>query len=171
MCDFICQENIKSLIDHIVSQHLSAKKSASSSTDDNKSKSSLEEIANPHVTTFQHLRRAYEKNHNLKDQPGNEPSLLDGNLNNINQSDDGLVVNGCRRPTLNKSALEDQVSLINFPTITELREIIFYVSCVVTVYKMHCSANFIRRTKTIRTSMMTMIKEMMLHREMSHRKS
>ena len=35
-----------------------------------------------------------------------------------------------------------------------------YVSCAVrTIYMMHCSANFIRRTKMIRTSTTTMIKE------------
>jgi hypothetical protein len=125
MCDFICQENIKSLIDHIVSQHLSVRKSASSTSDDNKLKSSLEDIANPHVTTFQRLRKAYEKNHNLEDQPGKEPLLRDGDLNNMNRSDDDcLVVNGCVRPTLNKIALEDQVSLINFPTNTISNEVL-----------------------------------------------
>ena len=122
MCDFICQENIKSLIDYIVSQHLSDKKSASSNADDNnKINSSLEDIANPHVTTFQQLRMAYDKNHhNSEEQNGVESSLRDGDHNNMNGSDDGVVANGRGRPTLNKIALEDQVSISTscFPTIT-----------------------------------------------------
>ncbi len=108
MCDFICVENIKSLIDHIYLQHLSAKKSAPS--DDDK-KPSLEDVANPHVTTFRQLRKAYEKNHNLEPQRGKGPPVLDSVIN-TNGSDDGLLMNGKERPTLNKIAIEDQVSTL-----------------------------------------------------------
>lgn len=54
MCDFIHRENIKSLVEHIVTKHLSL---ASESPIP-----SLEEVSSPYVTTLTTLRRVYEKN-------------------------------------------------------------------------------------------------------------
>lgn len=59
MCDFICIENIKSLIDYIVTTHLTSKNPGSSIGISNLS---LEEIANPHVETFKQLRKIYNEN-------------------------------------------------------------------------------------------------------------
>lgn len=147
MCDFICQENIKSLIDYIVSQHLSAKKSASASSsteDNNKPILSLEEIANPHVTTFQQLWKAYEKNHNSEEQHGKEPSPRDDGDHNhsMNRSDDGLEVNGRGgRPTLNKIALEDQVSTFSYSTsFHPITDSYKTASCLIRLQYLQCNA-------------------------------
>jgi hypothetical protein len=145
MCDFICQENIKSLIDYIASQHMSAKKSASPSTiyANNKPILSLEEIANPHVTTFQQLWKAFEKNHNSEEQHGKEPALRDDGDHNhsVNGSDDGLVVNGRGgRPTLNKIALEDQVSTFHIQHLSNPSLIRKTDSCLIRLQYLQCNA-------------------------------
>lgn len=54
MCDFVHTENIKSLIEHIVTKHLSATSETPSP--------SLEDVSSPYVSTLTILRRAYEKN-------------------------------------------------------------------------------------------------------------
>lgn len=109
-CDFICVENIKSLIDCIVLKHLSKSTAASSTTTDGKNNPSLEDIANPHVDTFKQLRKAYDDNNNIKlEQGGGEGGgLLHSNLNVINGNHDGLLMNGQGRSILNKKGLEDQ---------------------------------------------------------------
>lgn len=56
MCDFVYTENIKSLIEHIVTKHLS--------TTSETPIPSLEDVSSPYVSTLAILRRAYE--HNLK---------------------------------------------------------------------------------------------------------
>lgn len=54
MCDFIHSENIKSLVEHIVTKHLSSVP--------DRPAPSLEDVSSPYVTTLTTLRRAYEKN-------------------------------------------------------------------------------------------------------------
>ncbi|KAK1734523.1 serine/threonine-protein phosphatase 4 regulatory subunit 3 [Skeletonema marinoi] len=91
MCDFIRTENIKSLLEYIVTKHLT--KSASPG------EKSLEDIANPHVDTFAQLRRTHEENIGMHLDPNNE----EGNPGN-----DGATFNGRPAPVINKKALEDQ---------------------------------------------------------------
>lgn len=65
MCDFIQNENIKSLIEYIVTKHLSA-------SDPQTTVPSLEDVSGPYVTTLTTLRKAYEDNLNAtnKSQSG-----------------------------------------------------------------------------------------------------
>jgi len=55
MCDFIHNENIKSLVEHIVVEHLS-------SNDEESLLPSLEDVSSPYVTTLTVLRKTYESN-------------------------------------------------------------------------------------------------------------
>lgn len=54
MCDFVHQENIKSLVEHIVTKHLSTTSAGPMP--------SLEDVSSPYVSTLTVLREAYEKN-------------------------------------------------------------------------------------------------------------
>ena len=108
MCDFICFENIKSLIDYIVTAHLN-RKNPGTPVDVNYP--SLEDIANPYVDTFKQLRKMYNEN-NKPEQPEGRLSLLGSDLN-INGNHDGLQLNGGEKVMLNEKALEDQVSARN----------------------------------------------------------
>ena len=87
MCDFIRAENIKSLLDYIVTKHL--KKST------NPEEKSLEDIANPYVATFTQLRRTHEENIGVHLVPS-----VNGPL--------GATFNGRPHSVINKKALEDQ---------------------------------------------------------------
>ncbi|KAL7518676.1 hypothetical protein ACHAWX_003487, partial [Stephanocyclus meneghinianus] len=98
MCDFIRTENIKSLIEYIVTRHISSQLTPNTMT-------SLEDIANPHVDTFKQLRKKHLENSlpagaslvEVEEALGNQTSLRDLHDN----------VNGVR-PTLNEKALDDQ---------------------------------------------------------------
>jgi hypothetical protein len=90
MCDFIRTENIKSLLEYIVTKHLTK-----STPPGDKS---LEDIANPFVGTFAQLRRTHDENLGVHLDPNNEEVL--GN--------DGATFNGRPAPVVNKKALEDQ---------------------------------------------------------------
>jgi hypothetical protein len=103
MCDFIRTENIKSLIEFIVTKHLTP----SSIPNDGKS---LEDVANPHVDTFKQLRKKYEENSPPTRASNMEVEAPPLNETNVVESNDAL--NGTR-PILNKKALEDQVSGTN----------------------------------------------------------
>jgi len=113
MCDFICLENIKSLIDYIVAKHLSISNSALGG---NERIASLEDIANPHVDTFKQLRKAYEDNNAVKSDQGTGGGVLlvpgggggGCDVTNMNGNNDGVLINGRGRSMLNKKALEDQ---------------------------------------------------------------
>ena len=99
MCDFICLENIKSLIDYLVTKHLSKKNP------------SLEDIANPYVGTFKQLRKAYDENNTKPEQRILGSSYQGSSEASMNGSHDGgLLMNGRGRSMLSKKALEDQVS-------------------------------------------------------------
>ncbi|KAL7431810.1 hypothetical protein ACHAXM_005183 [Skeletonema potamos] len=90
MCDFIRTENIKSLLEYIVTKHLAKSTSPG--------EKSLEDIANPHVETFAQLRRRHEENMGVH---------LD--LNEDGQpGSDGVTFSGRPPPVMNKKALEDQ---------------------------------------------------------------
>ena len=119
MCDFIRIGKIKSLIDHIVTKHLSHAMNAPTANDP--TRHSLEDIANPHVDTFKQLRKVYEDNAKAE-QGGNDGAVLlnrsseeDNNMNG-SQHHDGmqLMMNGRGRSILNKKGLEDQVSTAMF---------------------------------------------------------
>ena len=145
MCDFICLENIKSLIDYLVTKHLSKKNP------------SLEDIANPYVGTFKQLRKAYDENNNKPEQLSILGSSYQGSSEaSMNGSHDGgLLMNGRGRSMLSKKALEDQVSR-------------YYPCCDIVFFSLHCvvetelmsnncwySVNFVKPTKMILTSMTT----------------
>jgi hypothetical protein len=99
MCDFIRTENIKSLIEYIVTKHLSPQQTT------NEAKS-LEEIASPYVNTFNQLRKKHEEN---TPPVGLTRLEVDGSLPHDQSVGDHDTLNGIRS-TLNKKALEDQVS-------------------------------------------------------------
>jgi len=108
MCDFICQENIKSLIDYIVTKHLT-KKTALSTVDDSAKMPTLDNIF-INVETFNQLQKAYEENRRV--EQGILGSHQDEATSNMNGSHDGgggglLLMNGGPR-LLSKRALEDQ---------------------------------------------------------------
>jgi len=63
MCDFIHTENINSLIEHIVTKHLSAEEAPHPS---------LEDLSSTYVSTLTVLRKAYEKN--LKESSNRQTS-------------------------------------------------------------------------------------------------
>jgi hypothetical protein len=65
MCDYIRNENIKSIIEHIVTKHLCQKPSSTDMSDATmKITPSLEDVATPYVDTLTLLRRKYEENVN-----------------------------------------------------------------------------------------------------------
>lgn len=104
MCDFICIENIKSLIHYIVTTHSTCKNPESSI---GISSLSLEEIANPHVETFKQLRKIYNENTTTENQGGGGLLILDNEVS-INGIRDGVAMNGEDSIILNEKALEDQ---------------------------------------------------------------
>jgi hypothetical protein len=109
MCDFIQNQNIKSLIEYIVTKHL-----AFASGPNEKS---LEDVATPYVSTLTTLRKVYEENLNSANNAhGNNPVRLE--MQNSNGSDNGLndharyFNSALARNTasMSEKALEDQVS-------------------------------------------------------------
>jgi protein phosphatase-4 regulatory subunit 3 len=104
MCDFIHNQNIKSLIEYIVTKHLFAA-SPNSVTD----RPSLEDVATPYVQTLTILRRTYEDdlrqaNEQVADHEGRA------------QSNGVFFDNSAARTTTGRSekALEDQVRLLEW---------------------------------------------------------
>eukprot|EP00980_Cylindrotheca_fusiformis_P007958 scaffold1697_cov120-Cylindrotheca_fusiformis.AAC.40 len=101
MCDFIHTENIYSLIEHIVTKHLSGEESKNPS---------LEDLSSTYVNTLTVLRKAYEK------------TSKELNMNQNNDSKEETIVEGGegsryfnggslgRRVAMSEKALEDQVS-------------------------------------------------------------
>jgi protein phosphatase-4 regulatory subunit 3 len=106
MCDFMHTENIKSLIEYIVTKHLL------SATNTEAPVPSLEDVSSPYVSTLTVLRKAYEKN--LKG--GNKAQSVDAQEQPQGGSDDshsryfhGNSVVRTSRVVMNEKALEDQV--------------------------------------------------------------
>lgn len=101
MCDFIRTENIKSLLEYIVSKHLLEPMDLNGII-------SLEEIANPHVDTFKQLRKKHDEN---TTPTGGSRVDTDAGFINEGEYQDATQANGSissRPPTFNKKALEDQ---------------------------------------------------------------
>lgn len=105
MCDFIQTQNMKSLIEYIVTKHLT-----SEGEPDVKS---LEDVATPYVSTLTTMRKAYEENINsgnaCKDglQPGK--GIKNGENDGMRYITSTVTRTG--RSRMNEKALEDQVSL------------------------------------------------------------
>eukprot|EP00526_Cylindrotheca_closterium_P003942 CAMPEP_0113620268 /NCGR_PEP_ID=MMETSP0017_2-20120614/10321_1 /TAXON_ID=2856 /ORGANISM="Cylindrotheca closterium" /LENGTH=1165 /DNA_ID=CAMNT_0000529915 /DNA_START=129 /DNA_END=3626 /DNA_ORIENTATION=+ /assembly_acc=CAM_ASM_000147 len=94
MCDFIHSENINSLIEHIVTKHLSVEGTTNPS---------LEDLSSTYVNTLTVLRTAYEKNlkeaHMSKSVDGKGEATMNGG---------SRYTAGSERTILNEKASEDQ---------------------------------------------------------------
>lgn len=101
MCDFIRTENIKSVIEHVVTKHIRPQHPPSSEVTDVPMKRilSLEEVATPYVDTLTLLRVKYEENSVITKVGLNE--FPDGNVFN---SDEQKLIQ-------NERAREDQVRI------------------------------------------------------------
>jgi hypothetical protein len=102
MCDFIHAENIKSLIEHIVTKHLSATSETSIP--------SLEDVSSPYVSTLTILRKAYENNLKTADK-ATAPDCKEGEPAEDDNSHSGYFHGSpaARTPVaLNEKAREDQ---------------------------------------------------------------
>ncbi|CAB9507256.1 protein phosphatase 4 regulatory subunit 3 [Seminavis robusta] len=101
MCDFIHNENINSLMEYIVTKHLSVARSESAGP-------SLEDVSSPYVSTLTNLREAYETARQQQQQQGkNGPSS-----ESENQGGDSRYFSEKTGPpsprVLSGKALEDQ---------------------------------------------------------------
>jgi hypothetical protein len=99
MCDFITTENIKSVIEHIVTKHLSEQPpSPKVSNAKIKRRTSLEDIATPYVNTLTLLRQKHEENLSLTKSEASE-----------NLGESSFFDNENQRMVKNDKAREDQV--------------------------------------------------------------
>jgi protein phosphatase-4 regulatory subunit 3 len=104
MCDFIHTENIKSLIEYIVTQHLSP-------ADSESEKPTLEDVSSPYVSTFTVLRKAYESNMQLKIDSSGVTDARDGSSTDprdFGSASQGAQEVGSNSRHLTGTALEDQ---------------------------------------------------------------
>lgn len=105
MCDFIQVQNIQSLIEYIMTKHLSAP---------GPDQRTLEEVATPYVSTLTMLRKTYEDN--INSAAANivtGQGVLDENINSPNTTTHGNpryfgAAGGRRVEPTNEKALEDQ---------------------------------------------------------------
>jgi len=108
MCDFIRAENIKSLLEHIATKHLTTVSGHSPPINDKMHSYdtlTLEELSNPYSDTLTQLRKKYEENKSLAGRVrGNSEAGAQGNTDN----DDGAATSDDKERTSNKKALEDQ---------------------------------------------------------------
>lgn len=95
MCDFIHSENINSLIEHIVTEHLSVEGTTNPS---------LEDLSSTYVNTLTVLRTAYEKNLKEAQMSKNIDGKGDLDLNGSSR-----YTSGSEHSILNEKASEDQV--------------------------------------------------------------
>jgi protein phosphatase-4 regulatory subunit 3 len=104
MCDFIHAENINSLIEHIVTKHLSAEEAENPS---------LEDLSSTYVSTLTVLRKAYEKNlkevNKSQSSDSKEESTAEGGEGHSRYFN-GNSLGPTTRVVMNEKALEDQVS-------------------------------------------------------------
>ncbi len=110
MCDFIRAENIKSLLEYIVSKHFSDSDQTVNGKKLTNENPSLEDIANPYGDTLKQLRKKHEENIVLA---GGSRGDSEGGILGDTSIHETLLSNGKGRP-INKKALEDQVSLYPF---------------------------------------------------------
>jgi protein phosphatase-4 regulatory subunit 3 len=104
MCDFIHTENIKSLIEYIVTKHLTATSAAAPVP-------SLEDVSSPYVSTLTVLRKAYEQNLRETDKARSGDSK-DESLSEAENHARYFHGDTCvrsARVVMNEKALEDQV--------------------------------------------------------------
>lgn len=101
MCDYIHTENIKSLLEYIVTKHLSP-------ADSENATPTLEDVSSPYVSTFTVLRKAYESNMQLQ----NESSVVSEAADESTQGTSVFVTSshniGSNERHLTGKALEDQ---------------------------------------------------------------
>jgi hypothetical protein len=104
MCDFIHAENINSLIEHIVTKHLSAEEAENPS---------LEDLSSTYVSTLTVLRKAYEKNlkeaNKSQSSDSKEESGAEGGEGHSRYFN-GNSLGPTTRVVMNEKAQEDQVS-------------------------------------------------------------
>ena len=101
MCDYIHSENIKSLLEYIVTKHLSAT---------HPENPSLEDVSSPYVSTLTILRKAYEENLKEQHHHGGVGTLPNAPLSPGGGSRyfGGSVHQMSSAPRLSGKALEDQ---------------------------------------------------------------
>lgn len=99
MCDFIHNQNIKSLIEYIVTKHLSV---PAANPGSEQPVPSLEDVATPYVTTLTKLRKEYEED--LKKEVSGPEQNGDGE----SQGSGGPYYPAAPRVVLSEKALEDQ---------------------------------------------------------------
>lgn len=99
MCDFIRTDNIKSVIEHVVTKHLQQSTSSANPSDAFiKRNPSLEDVATPYVDTLTLLRQKHEENTNVS-------------MNKFGSNEFSDAFNGDdQRLMQNERAKEDQVS-------------------------------------------------------------
>ncbi len=100
MCDYIRTENIKSILEHVVTKHLSQQTTSSNDTI-TKVTPSLEDVATPYVDTLTLLRRKYEEN--MSEIKADSMELP---TSNIYGNGDGQIIRS-------EKAREDQVRLFS----------------------------------------------------------
>lgn len=120
MCDFIQTENIDSLIEHIVTKHLSAGEAENPS---------LEDLSSTYVSTLTVLRKAYEKNSKEVNNSQNaelkeEPTVAGGESHSRYFNETPL---GRARVVMSEKALEDQVSQLSGSSLSALAGILIKV--------------------------------------------
>jgi protein phosphatase-4 regulatory subunit 3 len=108
MCDFIHTDNVKSLIDYIVTKHLSATGSEALGP-------SLEDVSSPYVSTLTVLRKAYEKNmkganNMVQTTDSKEPPAAEGEETHSRYFHGNAAVHNSH-VVMNEKALEDQVRI------------------------------------------------------------
>ena len=105
MCDYIHTENVKSVIEYIVTKHLSASSAEGPMP-------SLEDVSSPYVSTLTELRKAYEKNlkaaNKTQATETTEPQAGGGASHSRYFHNTGAV--RATRVVMSEKALEDQVS-------------------------------------------------------------
>ena len=101
MCDYIRTENIKTLVEHVVTKHLSRQKTSTNNEANTKITPSVEDVATPYVDTLTLLRRKYEENMSeVKADSTDSPGRKE------NDNGDGRIMQ-------NEKAREDQVSFVS----------------------------------------------------------
>jgi len=101
MCDFINSKKMNSLIEYIVTKHLSA-------TEAEAPVPSLEDVSSPYVRTLTDLREAYETLVRERNSRDSNPNQLTNENQNNNTGLTNLVVGRANRVVTNEKALEDQ---------------------------------------------------------------
>lgn len=105
MCDFIHTENIKSLIEYIVTKHLSP-------GDSENARPTLEDVSSPYVSTFTVLRKAYESNLQQQNDATGFSEARDGSspgTRDVGTSSQAVHNIGSNERHLTGTALEDQL--------------------------------------------------------------